>query len=184
MDPLEEQLKEAGAEWRRSQPEPPALEGLIFGLDRPYPRRPFWQLRTAAVALLLVAATVAIAPRIARLTGEPPSELAGAPRGSQVTLLTSSAPASVCALGAAEGVLVTDSRSGLAIAGTDGVVAPIRWPFGYTASSIDRRTSLFDPSGNVVAVEGDLVRVEGGRGEDGIFGACGTIDRITSLASF
>jgi hypothetical protein len=64
MDPLDQHLRNAGAAWRQSQPEPPDLDRMIVALRRErsglVPRR----LMFAFVATLLLAAALAVAPGI------------------------------------------------------------------------------------------------------------------------
>ena len=60
MDPLDQHLTDAGAAWRRSQPEPPDLDRLVAGLGRPRSR--VWSPRLAFVlvaGLILLGAVAA-----------------------------------------------------------------------------------------------------------------------------
>jgi len=71
----------------------------------------------------------------------------------------------------AEGELVADVRSGLAIRGRD-QVTPVLWPSRYSAARISGRIHLFDPSGRLVAREGDHIELGGGLGLGDFFIAC------------
>ncbi len=72
----------------------------------------------------------------------------------------------------AQGTLVPDPRSGLAIAAPTGERTPVMWPFGYSARLVDGVIELLDDAGTFVAREGDAVEMGGGLGPNGFFFAC------------
>jgi len=92
--------------------------------------------------------------------------------GCTVQLRTDSRPRDACDDALASGRLVTDARSGLALATNGGDVTPILWPFGWSARREMSSVVLLDGTGKVVAREGDLVQVGGGLGSDGFFAVC------------
>jgi hypothetical protein len=76
------------------------------------------------------------------------------------------------------GRLVPDARSCLGIAVGDELLS-VMWPFGYSALYGDGAIRLVDPTGVLVASQGDMVQMSGGTRDDGLFYACsGTIQRI------
>ena len=72
----------------------------------------------------------------------------------------------------AQGTLVPDPRTGLALATSTGERMPVMWPFGYSARLVDGEIELLDGSGAFVAREGDLIQMGGGSGANGLFYAC------------
>jgi len=72
----------------------------------------------------------------------------------------------------AQGTLVPDPRTGLALATPDGGRTPVMWPFGYSARLVDGEIELVDDSGEFVACEGDVVQMGGGFGANGLFYSC------------
>jgi type IV pilus biogenesis protein CpaD/CtpE len=90
-----------------------------------------------------------------------------APAPGPVTLRTQ-APLTVCDAARVGGVLVADPSYGLAFLGGDHVEGVV-WPNGYSARrEQDGVVVLVDPSGLVVAREGDRIVAAGAIGEDGI----------------
>jgi hypothetical protein len=162
MDPLDQQLTEAGAAWRRSRRPSPDVDRIVAQLDRRSTRRR-WNLR-AAVAAIFAALVLAVTlgPRLPGIGFIP----AGSDDPSQVWLLTADGESAACREALGGGRLVADPRSGLAVADSDGEVTVVRWPFGYTAHREAERIALVDPVGHTVAREGDIVEFGGGRGED------------------
>lgn len=176
MDPVEQRLLDAGAAWRGARPESPAIEALVAGLD-PGHRRPIWGSlwpRGAIAGLLLLAAGLAAAPAVLRIGEGQQGGTAALP------LLTATSPSSACALGELAGGLAVDPKTGLGVTDAFGSVKPVRWPQGYSARTVNGRGELLDPTGRVVAVAGDDIRVGGGFGEDGVFGACGLVARVAA----
>jgi hypothetical protein len=111
-----------------------------------------------AVALLLCACDL-----IADATPAP-SDPAGTPAECPGALL--------------EGELIRDDASGFLVRHAEGFVTPIVWPAGYTVRDADAR-ELLDPSGAVVAREGDEVALGGGFTEgDTAFIVCGPFEVI------
>lgn len=94
-----------------------------------------------------------------------------------ITLLTEPAPAEACDDALAQGTLVPDPRSGLALA-TGAERTPVMWPFGYSARLVDGQIELVDGSGTFLAREGDTVQVGGGFGANGLFYACAGVQRL------
>src|SRR3954453_4233609 len=63
MDPLDQRLIDAGAAWRRTQPEPPDLDRMVVALRRP--TGPFTgRLMYAFLAGLLLMAAIFVAPGV------------------------------------------------------------------------------------------------------------------------
>ena len=95
-----------------------------------------------------------------------------------ITLLTEAARPQACMDALAQGTLVPDPRSGLALATTGGERTPVMWPFGYSARLVDGQIELLDDSGEFVAREGDTVQAGGGFGAGGMFYACAGLQRV------
>lgn len=100
------------------------------------------------------------------------SEPAPSSTPQSITLLTQPAPAQGCDDALAQGTLVPDPRSGLALASGNGERTPVMWPFGYSARLVDGVIELVDSSGALVAREGDMVQMGGGFGASGLFYSC------------
>ncbi len=103
-------------------------------------------------------------------THSPPAQ--AGPTPVSITLLTEPAPAQACMDALAQGTLVPDPRTGLALATSDGQRMPVMWPFGYSARLVNGEIELLDDSGAFVAREGDTVQMGGGSGQNGLFFAC------------
>jgi hypothetical protein len=96
-----------------------------------------------------------------------------APIGS--VAIQTSAPATICATARVSGILVADPTYGLAFM-RDGGARGVIWPNGYSARrEKDGVVVLIDPSGHVVAREGDRVSSAGAFGEPDIALPCGEI---------
>ncbi len=95
-----------------------------------------------------------------------------------ITLLTEAARPQACMDALAQGTLVPDPRSGLALATAGGERTPVMWPFGYSARLVDGQIELLDDSGEFVAREGDTVQAGGGFGAGGMFYACAGLQRL------
>ena len=95
-----------------------------------------------------------------------------------ITLLTEAARPQACMDALAQGTLVPDPRSGLALATAGGERTPVMWPFGYSARLIDGQIDLLDDSGKFVAREGDTVQAGGGFGANNLFYACAGLQRL------
>lgn len=80
-----------------------------------------------------------------------------------------------CMMALAEGILVVDPRSGLALRGGDRVT-PVVWPALYSAARIDGVITLLDENRRPVAREGDRVQVGGGLGTGDFWYACAGIE--------
>jgi hypothetical protein len=119
--------------------------------------RPRFTVVMAAATLLLIAACAATPP----------------PTPEPITLATQPPPvSSACDAALGGGRLVPDPRSGLAVAGPDGVAMPVAWPNGYAAAIVDGQIVLLDANGQAVAVEGDTVQFGGGLGVNDFFWVC------------
>lgn len=83
MDPLDQRLTHAGATWRQSQPEPPDLDRLVAGLDRPRSRAiaPRFALLLAAGLVLLgvMAVTPGVGGMFDRSVSGPPVTASSTP---------------------------------------------------------------------------------------------------------
>ena len=96
-----------------------------------------------------------------------------------VTLLTQAQPVDACDDALATGTLVPNLQSGLGLQSPDGQLTPVMWPFGYSALYADDVLQLVEESGNVVAVEGNVISMGGGFGAGNLFHACpGSIQRV------
>jgi len=74
------------------------------------------------------------------------------------------------------GTLVRHPQSVFGLTYTDGKVVGVIWPFGYFARDDGGRLAVVDPSGKVLAHEGDLVSVTGGfAGDESTWTGCGGI---------
>lgn len=89
---------------------------------------------------------------------------APSPPDERVALLTAApaGPNQACPAALAEGVLVADVRSGLALRATTGEVTPVLWPNGFAARRQGATLVLLDPTGRIVAREGETIRTGGG----------------------
>lgn len=73
-----------------------------------------------------------------------------------------------------EGRLVADDAWGFLVAHESGTVTAVSWPRAYQVQVLDGVHELLDPSGNVVAREGDMVVLGGGmNADDTAFAVCG-----------
>jgi hypothetical protein len=81
-------------------------------------------------------------------------------------------PSGVCHQALLEGILVSDSETGFAVESGEGRRTGVRWPNGYTAREGPDGLELLDGDGQVVAKEGDGVRLGGGSSGE-LFGSCG-----------
>ena len=70
------------------------------------------------------------------------------------------------------GTLARSEATGLGVANEDGVVDPVVWPFGFTIGQDLAAVALIDPTGQVVAREGDRIEAGGGANAEGIFVIC------------
>lgn len=131
----------------------------------------------ALAAAAITGCSGAAPPATASAAATPPAATQPAPTPAgptpvSITLLTESAPAQACMDALAQGTLVPDPRTGLALATSDGQRMPVMWPFGYSARLVDAQIELLDGSGALVAREGDTVQMGGGSGQNGLFFAC------------
>ncbi len=117
-------------------------------------------------SLLLVVAVTAVT--VAACAVEP----APSSTPESITLLTEPAPAQACDDALAQGTLVPDPRSGLALDSGSGERTAVVWPFGYSTRLVDGVIELVDSSGAFVAREGDVVQMGGGFGANGLFYSC------------
>jgi hypothetical protein len=74
-------------------------------------------------------------------------------------------PNQICAAARVGGVLVADPTYGLAF-GNPGYVQGAIWPYGYSARRESGAVVLIDPSGHVIAREGDRIVAAGGSADD------------------
>ena len=100
--------------------------------------------------------------------------------GTPMELASAREPAEGCYTGFSSGVLGRSPLTGLGIARDPSLeVAPVRWPFGYSARIVHGRAVLFDPDDRVVAWEGGGVGFSGpGAPDGGLIRACGEVIRI------
>jgi hypothetical protein len=88
----------------------------------------------------------------------------------------------VCAAARVGGVLVADPSYGLAFKRNDGTRGVV-WPNGYSASrGQDGVVVLIDPSGRVVAREGDTISSAGSWGDSDVGLPCGDLEVTASPA--
>lgn len=92
--------------------------------------------------------------------------------GTPVGLRTQPAQISACMDALATGTLAASARSGLAIRAADGTVVEVEWPFEYKATRDVTGLTLIDSAGGMVAHEGQVIQMGGGRGADSVFQAC------------
>ena len=96
-----------------------------------------------------------------------------------ITLETERQPTAVCQQALLTGQLVQDPDTGLAIAGPNGEITKVTWPYGYSAQTVNGKLTLVDANGNTVAAVGDQVELAGGSGGDGVWHACaGTVRKV------
>ncbi|HEX7951407.1 MAG TPA: hypothetical protein VF494_13735 [Candidatus Limnocylindrales bacterium] len=93
---------------------------------------------------------------------------AGAVSSTPVPLWTLASPRPICMLARYGGTLVADPITGLGLQDTNGDVAHVRWPSGYTARPEGASVVLRDDQGRAVAQMGDQVSLGGGYGLDGV----------------
>jgi len=133
----------------------------------------FQSLFITALAVFAVAGCGAASPPTATPLLATPSPATPPPATHvSITLLTEPAPAQACMDALAQGTLVPDPRSGLALATSTGERMPVMWPFGYSARLVDGEIELVDGTGAFVAREGDVIQMGGGSGANGLFYAC------------
>lgn len=111
--------------------------------------------RVVAFLVIAVAAAVACTP---------------APSDGPVTIETGAA-GGACALAGVGGVLIADPTYGLAFKGQDRNRRAV-FPYGYSARREAGVVLLIDPSGRVIAKEGDQIRGAGALGDDITFLMC------------
>jgi hypothetical protein len=85
----------------------------------------------------------------------------------------------ICDLALISGIVARHPESVLGLRGRrSNKVAPLFWPFGYTAREEQGGIVLVEPHGTVVAREGDHVAMGGGLNVEGETEACGGVDVI------
>jgi len=141
-------------------------------------------LTTLAAALLIAACGSPSAPATQPAATHAPPMASSTPSTTSavtpeaITLLTEAARPQACMDALAQGTLVPDPRSGLALATPAGERTPVMWPFGYSARLVDGQIELLDDSGEFVAREGDTVQAGGGFGANNLFYACAGLQRV------
>lgn len=121
------------------------------------------RLTRAGALLLATLLSAACAGALDAPAESPPSDPVGGPQGTQ----------QVCLDALLEGTLLPDGGTGFIVRHDEGFVAPVTWPDGYTVRDAEVR-ELVDPTGRVVAREGDLVTLGGGEfGTPRTFHVCG-----------
>lgn len=82
----------------------------------------------------------------------------------------------LCPLALLDGELLADDAGGLMVRHAEGFLTTVVWPDGYTVRDGEVR-ELLDPSGRVVAREGDHVSLGGGMdARDAAFVVCGPFE--------
>jgi hypothetical protein len=138
------------------------FERLTGGAPRPSPAvgrtitRSLRRLVQAAAALVAVAAVGVVGVLFVGALSFTAGPGGGTPSDGPVTIRTESQPSTVCMNALVSGVLVADPTYGLALRNPDYVQGVI-WPFGYTARRESGVIVLIDPSGHVIAHEGDTI---------------------------
>jgi hypothetical protein len=96
-----------------------------------------------------------------------------------VSLRTPAQAPQACMEALMVGTLAKHPQTGLGIAGADGIVMPVEWPFKYSARFDASGIALVNESGDVVAHEGDRIEVGGGMGAgpapNAVWFACGPV---------
>jgi hypothetical protein len=96
----------------------------------------------------------------------------------QLVTLWAAEQAEGCLHGATSGFMTEEARSGLGIRSGGRLIAVV-WPAGYSAVRIDGVDHLLDHAGQVVARDGDHIRLGGGLGTQGdVWHTCGTVERL------
>jgi len=86
--------------------------------------------------------------------------------------INTSAPSNICDAARVGGILVYDTTYGLGFRGGDRVEVAV-WPNGYSARrEQDGVVVLIDPSGRVVAREGDTIVAAGAYGDTAVYVEC------------
>jgi hypothetical protein len=102
-----------------------------------------------------------------------------APTPETIALATQPQPFDACNDALAQGTLVADPQTGLALAAPNGERTLVSWPFGYYARLEDGQIVLVDAAGQAIAAEGDMVQMGGGFGAGNVFAACGgSVERV------
>ena len=78
----------------------------------------------------------------------------------------------VCEAASIGGFLAPDAAYGLGLRDGEGKVHGVIWPYGFTGRRDINGVLLIDPSGNVVAREGDKIAMRGAYGDDGTQHPC------------
>jgi hypothetical protein len=123
-------------------------------------QRPRSVARWRVVAFLVIAVAAVVA-------------CSTAPSDGPVTIKTGAA-GGACALASVGGVLIADQTDGLAFKGQDRNRRVV-FPYGYSARREAGVILLIDPSGRVIAREGDQIRGAGALGDDITFLMCDLI---------
>jgi hypothetical protein len=94
-------------------------------------------------------------------------------------LRTATVESEACMLALTSGTLARHPETGLGIAGPEGTVQAVEWPFGYSAWTEVSQTVLVDETGKVIAREGDQIEVGGGLGNgEQLWHACGGVQVV------
>jgi hypothetical protein len=75
-------------------------------------------------------------------------------------------------------------RRGRALLGLTSPNSPpvvVEWPFRYSAREENGRVALLDETGTVVALEGEMVQMGGGMGQQNIWFTCGPVERLDAI---
>ena len=105
--------------------------------------------------------------------------------GTPMELASAREPAKGCYTGFSSGVLGRSPVTGLGIVTDSSIgVAPVRWPFEYSARDVHGLAVLFDPDDRIVAWEGGRVGFSGPGAPDGaLIRACGEVIRIADAVA-
>lgn len=86
--------------------------------------------------------------------------------------INTGAPSNICAMARVGGILAYDTTYGLGFESGDRVRVVV-WPNGYSARrEQDGVVVLIDPSGRIVAREGDTIVAAGANGDNAVFVEC------------
>jgi hypothetical protein len=105
--------------------------------------------------------------------GSPAPSLIAVPTQSPVPANETPGP---CPAAQTEGELIADDRWGIVLdEGYLGEIRRVIWPYGFAARHDGDRLALLNQAGEIVAHEGDLVRIDGGEVSPDSWRNCGSV---------
>lgn len=114
-------------------------------------------------------------------TPGPTSEPTAAAGGNAFLIRAAQAKPQACMEALITGKLTRNPGSGLGLTSPNSPPVVVEWPFRYSAREENGRVALLDETGTVVALEGEMVQMGGGMGQQNIWFTCGPVERLEAI---